>query len=325
VCHCAVEKAIPSIFMAPIHKHSPSPDIVVVGGANLDITASATTALTAGDSTPGVVGYSAGGVARNVAENLARLGHSVELLSAVGDDAFGRTVLADTASAGVGTLFVQALAGQRTATYVSVHGPDSDMVAAVNDMAILAQLTPSLLQQHVGLMRSARSLVLDANLSEAALGFILDLAGMPPIAVDGVSVSKCVRLAPWLARIHTLKVNRMEAQALLARRVATVPDALAAAQALQARGPAQVVVSMGDQGVVTCDALGFAGHHPAPHVVVVNTSGAGDALLAGLVHGNLQAWDLETAVRFGMACARMTLTSSLANHPDLSARAVLEF
>jgi len=311
--------------MAPIRKHSPSPDVVVVGGANLDITASAVAALTAGDSTPGVVGYSAGGVARNVAENLARLGHGVELLGAVGDDAFGRLVVADTSSAGVGTVFVQALTGQRTATYVSVHGPQSDMVAAVNDMSILEQLTPSVLQQHVGLMRSARSVVLDANLSEEALGFILGLAGMPPIAVDAVSMAKCVRLAPWLARIHTLKVNRMEAQALLARPVGSVPDALAAAQELCTRGPAQVVVSLGGQGVVTCDALGVAGHYPAPEVVVVNTSGAGDALLAGLVHGNLQAWDMETSVRFGMACARMTLASPLANHPDLSVRAVLEF
>jgi pseudouridine kinase len=319
------KQAIPSIFMDPIHKHSLSPDIVVVGGANLDITATAAAALAAGDSTPGVVGYSAGGVARNVAENLARLGHGVELLSAVGDDAFGRTVLAATASAGVGTRFVQAFTGQRTATYVSVHGPQSDMVAAVNDMSILEQLTPSVLQQHVGLMRSARGLVLDANLSAEALGFVLGLPGLPPIAVDAVSMAKCVRLVPWLARIHTLKVNRMEAQALLASTVDSVSDAIAAATVLQARGPAQVVLSLGEQGVVSCGAGGAAEHHMAPAVAVVNTSGAGDALLAGMVHGNLQRWDLNTTIRFGMACARMTLASPLANHPDLSLQAVIKF
>lgn len=311
--------------MAPIQKQLPSPDIVVVGGANLDITASAAAVLAAGDSTPGVVGYSAGGVARNVAENLARLGHSVDLLSVVGDDAFGRMVVADTASAGVGTLFVQPLPGQRTAMYVSVHGPQSDMVAAVNDMSILEQLTPSALQQHVGLMRAARGVVLDANLSAETLGFVLGLNGLPPIAVDAVSVAKCARLLPWLERIHTLKVNRMEAQAMLSCAVGSVPDAMAAAQELLARGPSRVVVSLGDLGVVSCDALGVAAHQPAPDAVVVNTSGAGDALFAGLLHGNLQGWDLETAIRFGMACARMTLTSPLANHPDLSVRAVLEF
>jgi pseudouridine kinase len=122
-----------------------------------------------------------------------------------------------------------------------------------------------------------------------------------------------------------LKVNRMEAQALLGQAVASVPDALAAAQALQARGPAQVIVSLGDQGVAWCDALGRPGFHPAPVVVVVNTSGAGDALLAGLVHGHRQGWNLESAVQFGISCAAMTLSSALANHPALSVRAVLDF
>ena len=311
--------------MDAIPKLAPQTAIVVVGAANLDITASASAALCAGDSTPGLVAYSAGGVARNVAENLARLGHAVGLVSVVGDDAFGRMVTAATADAGVDTTCVQALAGYRTATYVSVHGPQADMAMAVNDMSILDQLTPRVLESQAGLLRSARAVVFDANLSSEALCFLFGLDALPPVAVDAVSVAKCVRLAPWLARIHTLKVNRMEAQALLGQAVASVPDALAAAQALQARGPAQVIVSLGDQGVAWCDALGRPGFHPAPVVVVVNTSGAGDALLAGLVHGHRQGWNLESAVQFGISCAAMTLSSALANHPALSVRAVLDF
>ncbi len=324
--HCAVEN--PPMLQRPADSTPPlaaPPQIVVVGGANLDVTAGADGSLSAGDSTPGLVGYSAGGVARNVAENLARLGHTVGLVSLVGDDAFGRTVIGASEAAGVDTSHVQALAGFRTATYVSVHGPQGDMALAVNDMTILEQLTPRRLEPRAGLLRTAQAVVLDANLSPDVLAYLFGLHGLPPIVVDGVSVAKCVRLVPWLARIALLKVNRMEAQALLGQSVASAADARAAAHALQSRGPQRVVVSLGEQGLVWCDASGRCGVLPARAVKVVNTSGAGDALLAGLVHGYLEKSDLEASARFGNACAAMTVTSALANHPDMSVRAVLDF
>ena len=76
-------------------------------------------------------------------------------------------------------------------------------------------------------------------------------------------------------------------------------------------------MSLGSDGV--CWSTGNDhGHLAAIEVDVVSSNGAGDALMAGLVHGALAGWPLEQSERFANACAALTLTGSSANHPELS-------
>ena len=60
--------------------------MVVVGAINVDISGTASTAMRAGDSNPGHVKVTLGGVGRNIAENLARLGAKVTMLTVLGED-----------------------------------------------------------------------------------------------------------------------------------------------------------------------------------------------------------------------------------------------
>lgn len=295
--------------------------LTVVGGANMDVGAQTATPLLPGDSTPGHIHYAPGGVGRNVAENLARLGASVALVSVVGADAFGHDILAHTRSVGVDVAGIQMLAGQRTASYLSMHGPDGDMALAVNDMAILERLTPELLVTKKTVPADCDVLVLDCNLTARTLVWLLENASQP-VFVDAVSVAKCQRLLPALGRVHTLKVNRLEAQALSGKVVDTVDSALHAAAVLHGLGVQRVVLSLGGLGVVWCDTDGSTGLRAASSVPVVNTSGAGDALLAGLVHSYAQGLSLPHSVEYAMACAEITLSSTFANAPDLSHAAV---
>jgi len=75
--------------------------VVVIGGINLDIKGVSTGPLVTGTSNPVAAAYSAGGVGRNIAENLARLGIQTVLLGAVGSNRFSRYILEKTAEAGV--------------------------------------------------------------------------------------------------------------------------------------------------------------------------------------------------------------------------------
>ena len=296
--------------------------IAVLGAANMDISAQTTRVLAATDSTPGLIHCAPGGVARNVAENLARLGHAVRLVSVVGDDDFGRSLTQATRRAGVNMDDVQVFADQRTATYLSLHGPDGDMAVAVNDMAILDCMTPEFLQAHAPILDGASAIVVDCNLNPAALAGLFKEGLTLPVFVDAVSVIKCTRIAPWLPRIHTLKVNRLEAQALSGMVVHSVDDAGLAAKRLHQLGVLNVVLSLGEMGVCWTDAQGRSGYHRAGRVNVVNTSGAGDALLAGLVHAHMGSMPLDVAVEFAMGCAELTLSSTFANTPELSVTAV---
>ncbi len=296
--------------------------LLAVGAANMDITASTTHALTAGDSTAGQIRCAAGGVARNVAENLARLGHDVFLLSAVGDDLYGRSLLESTRNAGVDVRGCWVLGDETTSSYVSLHGPDGDMAAAVNDMSILERITPERLASHPGRLRNAAALLLDCNLSEAALAWLFAHAGETPVFVDSVSAFKCRRVLPWLGQVFLLKANRLEAQALWGQPVQTDGDIQTAARWLHSQGVQQVVLSLGEHGVYWSERIGTGGWQPALPVSVVNASGAGDALMAGLLHGHLHGAPLAQAVSFAAGCAALTLTTQQANHPSLSVATV---
>ena len=288
----------------------------------MDITGSADHVLAAGDSTPGQVRIAPGGVARNVAENLARLGHAVCFLSAVGDDQQGRSLLEHTRSAGVDTRGCWIVPEAATSSYVSLHGPDGDMALAINDMAILERITPERLAGHAEKLRNASALLTDCNLSEAALEWLFTHAHDTPVFMDPVSAFKCYRVSPWLGQVHTLKANRLEAQSLWGQAVKTDPAIEAAARWLHAQGVQRVVLSLGERGVYWSERDRASGWQAALPVTVVNATGAGDALMAGLLHGYLQDMPLKKSVHFALACSALTLTATQANHPNLSVATV---
>ena len=306
--------------MVPLHP--PVAPVLAIGAANMDIAASTPHGLTAGDSTPGTIRHAPGGVARNVAENLARLGHAVHLLCAVGDDLFGHSLLAQTRSAGVLVDGCWTLPDAATSTYLSLHGADGDMAVAVNDMAIVERLTPQHLQARAALLDGAGALLLDGNLPPTVLEWLFGRPTGAPVFVDPVSAFKCRRFLPWLDRVHTIKANRIEAQALWGHALDSDPAILDCATWLHARGVRQVVLSLGARGAYWSAAGGAAGWAPALPVAVCNATGAGDALMAGLLHGHLLGQSLADSVAFGAACAALTLTAPQANHAGLSVAAV---
>lgn len=314
--------ATPSVSALPPAGWPVAQTVLVVGGANMDVGARTDRPLLAGDSTPGHIHHAPGGVGRNIAENLARLGVAVQLATLVGDDAFGAQLVASTAAAGVDMALSQRVAGLRTATYLSLHGPDGDMALAVNDMAILDALTPNWCADHLPAAAAASVLLLDCNLPAATLAYLLaqDITSV----VDTVSVAKCERLRPWLSRVALLKCNRLEAHAMTGCPTDTVVQALEAAQALVRLGAQRSVVTLGADGVCWCDQEGQAHFRAARGVQVVSTTGAGDALLAGVVAALQRGQTLAQAVTYGMVCAEITLSSTFANAAELDHATVLK-
>jgi sugar/nucleoside kinase (ribokinase family) len=77
------------------------PEVVVIGGANMDVKGRAAERHQQGTSNPGTVTVSPGGVGRNIAENLARLGIDAALITALGHDANGALLREACTSAGV--------------------------------------------------------------------------------------------------------------------------------------------------------------------------------------------------------------------------------
>lgn len=302
---------------------SEAPFVAVIGGANIDIHGRSTIALRDNDSNPGTVHTSAGGVARNIAENLARLGVDSRLVTAIGSDHHGQMLLRSCRDAGIDTQFVQEIAAAPTSSYLAVLNESGDLHVAINDMSIIEHLTPARLEPLKAMLEQASLLIVDCNLPQDSLGWLASAVVEKPIFVDAVSAAKALRIQPHLHAIHSLKASTIEVEALLGRKARTQAELRTIAGLLHAEGVQRIFITRGENGVFysTADAQGIAKPTLSSREIV-STGGAGDAFLAGIAYAWLEGWDLQPSLQFALAAADITLASPATNNPVLSLAAV---
>ncbi len=302
-----------------MNERSAAFDVLCIGGANVDGDFRLTGPTILGTSNPASAEFAFGGVARNVAEDLARLGCRVALATTVGTDAVGRDLVDATTAAGVDTRYVRIAADAPTSRYVALHADDGEFLIGVNSMALIDGISVAEL---AGLpYDEARWIFADTNLSPEALGSIVErrrAGGAFRLAIDAVAVPKVERLPTRLDGVDVLFANADEANAILDRDEPGTPDGAAAlARGLRSRGASAVSVSIGRDGVVVATASG-AWHVGIVPVGLVNTSGAGDARIAGTLHGLLAGAPLQLAARDGSLAAALTAESPSAIDPELT-------
>jgi pseudouridine kinase len=305
---------------------SEQPGVVVIGGANIDVKARSTAPATQHTSNPGRGSMTPGGVARNIAENLARLGTRTHLIAAVGRDALGDNLLAQTSAAGVRLEFVQR-SDLPTGTYTAILDSDGELIVAVADMAATDDLGPDHVNEARELIATAGLLVLDGNLGPAALGHALDLAAAAEVRtiLEPVSVPKATILSPFIATdrpTYAVTPNRDELTALTGLPARTDRQLRLAADSLHRRGVQHVWVRLGAQGSLLSSASGGATHIPAVPTTVRDVTGAGDSSLAAFCHALMEGQDAVEAARYGHAAAALTIASSHTVRPDLTPRLV---
>ena len=268
--------------------------ICVIGGANVDITATSGKAFRVGDSNPGSVVVSWGGVARNIAHNLTLLGDQVELLTIFGGGLFGPVIAASCKELGIGISHSEIAEEGTNSFFVSINNADGELVGGVADMNATEGMTPEWLSKRLDAINAADVVVADANSSAEALAWLIDHC-QKPLYLDAVSVAKAGRIqeAVDLSERKTffaLKCNALE------------NEELAAIEGCQRR-----YVSVGAEGLKV-----LAGNRlyefPALPCTVRNVTGAGDALLAGIVHAGPSA-SVEESARWGLECARRAVES----------------
>ncbi len=289
-------------------------NITVIGGANFDISAQLYNNFIAADSNPGHVSLGHGGVARNIAHNLCLLGHKVRFMTLFGGDIFGSLMHDSCKLIGMDLSLSDTIKNERSGMYLCINNHSGDMIAAVADTGIIDHLTPEYLQHHLGEINKSDIIVADTNLHEHTLQFLLDNS-LAPVFVDAVSTTKAWRIANALrnskfARLHTLKLNLKEALAVTESQ--TVEEA---EQKLREWGVEHIYITMSSEGVYCNDGTVF----PAlPIAEVVNTTGAGDAFLAGVVHAFAIGIPFPQNAQYGLMAARATLLTPAAVNPEIA-------
>ncbi len=295
------------------------PEVVVIGAACLDIKGRVAGQIHPGTSNPGQVRITVGGVARNIAENLARLGRHTALLAAVARDPFGHQIVKHTGSAGVDVSQVLFCREGRTGSYLALSDGQGNLAAGVDDTAIIAELTPRYVYERRRLFREARMVVVDANTPQITVETVVRTAGRysVPVCLDPVSYELAQRYRDQLASFYLLAAGSVEAEALLGRPVTSRREAAHAARQLVAAGVQVAIISLRNEGVVYASRE-MNGFVPEVRCEVVDPTGAADALTAAVIYGLVNQMPLDEAVWLGVSAAALTLQSMETVRSDLS-------
>ena len=279
-------------------------EVLVIGGANIDIKAKCINPHMAATSNPAVISHKPGGVARNVAHNLARLGTKVSLLTAVGGDEAGQGLLRATAEAGVDVSLCLTANGT-TGTYLAMLNEAGELVTAANDMAVLRAITPALIDSYRDAIISAKFVIADCNLPLPSLKAIAKLAA-EKLIVEPVSFSKALKLYELLgaSAVFLATPNLDQIAALTLTR-----EPQAASSILRKMGVKNLVIHAGSEGAYVSDQSDFT-HVASSATIVIDVTGAGDAATAGLVHGLMQGMPLAKAAELGQEMAARVIAST---------------
>jgi pseudouridine kinase len=300
--------------------------VLVVGAAGLDLKVrSRLETVELARSNPGVIRWGWGGVARNIAENLARLGVEVTLISAVGDDWWGRALLGQLRDLGIDTDACIISEEKPTASYVALYHEDRRLWVAFDDMGVVGEVTPGHLHRLRRLVREADMICVDANLSPRAFQTLFRLARQyeVPVCADPTTSLLAHRLQPYLSQITTLTPDLDEAVALSGEAMAGDEDISAGARRLVQAGVRLAIITLGADGLyyATSDENGRIPPFP---VNIVDLTGAGDALTAAVAYGLLEGVSPGEAVRLGMAAAAQTIACPETVCPDLTPELLYE-
>ncbi len=282
-------------------------EVVVVGSLNMDLVARAPRLPVPGET---LLGRSfatvPGGKGANQAVAAARLGARTAMIGCVGDDAFGRELRAGLEGDGVDCRGVREAPGLSSGVALIVVDD-----AGRNGIVVVAggngQLAPADVDRHEALLAGAQVVALQletplATVEHAArrvraLGRTVVLNPAPAQALPPGLVACADYLVP----------NEIEAAMLAGLRVNSVESAAEAAARLRAQGAGNVLVTLGERGVVAVTAEGVH-HHPAEKVRAVDTTAAGDTFIGGFCAALVRGRSLGEAIGFAQAAAAISVT-----------------
>ncbi|XP_041852692.1 pseudouridine-metabolizing bifunctional protein C1861.05 isoform X2 [Melanotaenia boesemani] len=327
-------------------------DVVVIGGINVDFIAKGQTKkLHFGHTNPGSVCQSFGGVGRNIADSLSRLGNRPLFLSATGADANSDAVF--NYCKHMNTSGVARLEEQRTATYCAVITESGELSLGLGDMDIHQQITEQYVSKFERQLSSAALVCLDGNIPVSTINYVCSLAKKQNINVwyeptDAEKACKPFLSDAWKSLSYSSpnmaelcimnKTLGIKTPGVLPTSLDEILSTVVALSRPLLEHLHCMVVTLGPNGVLLCGEHEAGSvnlqprkqkrrrqlcalHYPALTVSpdeTMNVSGAGDSLAGALMAGILLGKDTDTCVRMGLLAARMSLASSHPISPILS-------
>lgn len=295
---------------------------VVIGGVNVDIGGKAVAPLIPKDSNPGKINVSFGGVARNVAHNMRLLGLNVKLITALGEDDYAAKVKKDCERLKIDIEGYLSCPNESTSSYMFMTDKSGDMVMAISDMDIYRHITPQYLETRMDEINKAKVVVVDTNIPTESIAYLAKRCKVP-IFADPVSSTKAARLIPALSDIYGVTPNSLETRILTGVKVYNEESLEEASKKFFDTGVKYVLISLGADGVYVSNKKESVYLKTIPGKVV-NTTGAGDAMMAGFIYGFLNDRPLKEMGLIGLATATFACETTNTINEEITIEKVLD-
>ena len=300
--------------------------LVCIGGANVDRKLQSLAPLQAATSNPATSALSIGGVARNIAENLGRLGHSISLLSVCGKDSDFEAIKQHSQSF-MNLDAIYQTEEVATGSYTAVLDADGNMAVALADMSAYDLLTPEVIQLNLPLLHGARAIIIDLNCPAETLHFIIQFGKQYqiPVIVIPVSSPKMAHLPKDLAGVSLLIANRDESETFLDTQITDTQSWQNAMQKWLALGVENIVITNGQQGAMAMSQTGEQAYQAAICVEkIIDVTGAGDAFSGAFIDSWLSGGTLADCLKFATTNAVFTIRCMHTVRTDLTKEKLIQ-
>ncbi len=284
--------------------------ILSIGGSNIDIQGFSKNRILLKESNPGKIKVCAGGVERNIVNNLSNVGlKEIKFVTSIGDDIFGDILLDNIKSLGVDTSYI--VRKGNSTSYIAILNNDKDMAIAMSDMDALDEnVNISYLDTIKDVISNASFITIDAVMNRDIFEYLINNFPNKRLLSDAVSIRKAEHIKGLEKHIYALKINSNEASFLLDKEINTIDEGKEAVKEFLDKGVKEIYITFGALGIC----YGVIGdnnvyHLEAPKVNIVNASGAGDAFMAGIAYSIFHNYDLDYKVKFAAIMSMLALES----------------
>lgn len=293
-------------------------EILVVGGINIDIEGHPYQKLKYEESNPGKVKIAYGGVGRNIAENAARLGADVAMVSAIGSDELGREAKVHLEELGIDTTMIRKVDDAASAIYMSILNDKRDMELALCDMDILKNITPEYLEKNMAEFDGVKAVALDGNLEEEQLEQITEMFADKKLFLDPVSANKAHRARNVVGKFHSIKPNLIEAEVMSGIEIKCEDDIRRTGEWFIGQGVENVFITMNKSGVYFKNKSKEGFIRPPEYIKIESATGAGDAFSALILLGMAREMEIDEIAQLGMAASQVAMESEKAVNEKIS-------
>lgn len=296
-----------------------NPYILVLGASIVDIFGFCGRSYAQRDSIPGHIKISFGGVCRNIAENLARVGINTEFISTLGDDENGKSILEHSRRFGYNMENSLFLKGESTPTYMAILNHKGEMESAVVDMESLNKMDEAFIEGKHEVFANAEYTIVDSD-NPVLLEYILKkYEGKSKFILDPVSAKKARKIRHLIKYFHTVKPNRFETEALCGFKIETDDDLKKAGRFFIEQGVKNVFISLDSDGIYYITSEGKEGTLACCESInVKNVTGAGDSFVAGIGYGYMNNLSIKDTLKYSMAMSIITITHEETINPAMS-------